>query len=121
MVPLPTTAAPALSDDLRSRLDALDIDVGCALRFARATVHALAAMSRDAREALDRCLGEEAAIARIEDLNGSEAVAAILDETRRQIRSAGRDDVQTAARDIERFLVERAADLSAPPQAAGPD
>jgi len=35
---LPTFAAPALSDDLRVRLDALDVDVSGAMRFSRATV-----------------------------------------------------------------------------------
>jgi len=108
---LPTPAAPALSNDLRVRLDAIDIDVSCALRFSRATVFALAAMSREAREALDRCLGEEAAIVRIEDLEGSAAVAAILNEARHQIRTTRDDAAGAATRDIERMLVESAANL----------
>lgn len=106
-----TTAAPTLTDDLRLRLDAIDIDVSCALRFARATVYALAAMSKEAREALDRCLGEEAAIVRIEDLDGSAAVAAVLNEARHYIREAANDSSDAATRDIERLLVESAADL----------
>lgn len=106
-----TTAASTLSDDMRVRLDAIDIDVSCALRFARATVYALAALSKDARDALDRCLGEEAAIVRIEDLDGSAAVAAILNEARRHIRSSAYEQTDLATRDIERLLVESAADL----------
>lgn len=106
-----TPTGPALPDDVRVRLDALDIDVSCALSFSRATLCALAAMSREARDAIDRCLGEEAAIVRIEDLDSSAAVAAALNEARHQIRSV-RDDLSAAAtRDLERALVESAADL----------
>lgn len=68
-------------------------------------------MSREARETIDRCLGDEAAIVRIEDLDGSAAVAAALNEARHQIRSV-RDDLAAAAtRGLERVLVETAADL----------
>ncbi len=68
-------------------------------------------MSREAREAIDRCLGEEAAIVRIEDLDSSAAVTAVLNEARHQIRSV-RDDLSAGAtRDLERVLVESAADL----------
>jgi hypothetical protein len=109
--PLSTLAGPALTDDLRLRLDALEIDVSCALSFSRATLSALAAISADAREAIDRCLADEAAIVRIEDLDGSAAVAATLTEARQQIRSV-RDDLSAiATRDLERALVESAADL----------
>jgi hypothetical protein len=108
---LSTPAAPALPDDLRLRLDALEIDVSCALSLSRATLSALAAMSTEAREAIDRCLADEAAIVRIEDLDGSAAVAATLTEARHQIRSV-RDDLSAfATRDLERVLVESAADL----------
>jgi hypothetical protein len=106
-----TPAGPALTDSLRLRLDALDIDVSCALSFSRATLCALAAMSREASETIDRCLGDEAAIIRIEDLDGSAAVAAALNEARQQIRAA-RDDLSAAStHGLERLLVEAAADL----------
>lgn len=104
-----TPAAAPLSDDLRARLDALDVDVSCALRFSRATLYALAAMSKDARSAIDRCLSEEAAIVRVDDLKASDAIAATLNEARLQI--AATDDVTHAVRDLERLLVESAADL----------
>ncbi len=103
---------PPLTDDLRARLDALDVDVSCALRFSRAALYALAAMSKDAREAIDRSLGEEAAIVRIDDLDASAAIAATLTEARRHIAAAANDDRAAAARDLERMLVESAADLS---------
>lgn len=104
-----TQAAAPLSDDLRARLDALDVDVSCALRFSRATLYALAAMSKDARSAIDRCLSEEAAMVRIDDLKASDAIAATLNEARRHIAAA--DDATDAVRDLERLLVESAADL----------
>ncbi|WP_150131451.1 hypothetical protein [Caulobacter mirabilis] len=104
-----TQAAAALSDDLRARLDALDVDVSCALRFSRATLYALAAMSKDARVAIDRCLREEAAIVRVDDLKASDAIAATLNEARRHIAAA--DTASDAVRDLERMLVESAADL----------
>lgn len=112
------TSATTLSDDVRLRLDALDIDTSCALRFERATVHALAAMSKEARETIDRCLGEEAAMVRIEDLAGSAAVAALLNETRHAIRANACDSAEAARRDLERMLVESAADLDGVPRAA---
>lgn len=119
--PLPTRAASQSLDDLRTRLDALNIDVSCALSLSRATLLALAAMSHEAREAIDGCLGEEAAIVRIEDLDGSAAVAAMLNEARHQIRSV-RDDLAAAAtRGLERALVESAADLHGLPKAAARD
>lgn len=106
-----TPATSPVSDDLRARLDALDIDVSCALRFSRATLYALAAMSREAREAIDRCLSEEAAIVRIDNLDASAAIAATLNEARHHIKAAAQDDAATAARDLERLLVENAVDL----------
>ena len=110
-----TPASSTLTDDLRLRLDALDIDVSCALSFSRATLCALAAISPEAREAIDRCLGDEAAIVRVEDLNGSAAVAAALNDARHQIRSV-RDDLSAmATRDLERVLMESAADLRREP------
>lgn len=102
-------ATAPLPDDLRARLDALDVDVSCALRFSRATLYALAAMSSEARNAIDRCLGEEAAIVRIDDLQASAAITATLNEARRHI--AAGEGAATAVRDLERMLVESAADL----------
>ena len=101
-----------MSDDIRARLDALDIDVSCALRFSRATLQALAAMSDEARQAIDRCLAEEAAMVRIENLAASAAIAATLNEARHHIVTAPRDSASAAVRDIERMLVEHAADLT---------
>ncbi len=114
---MPTASASPLSDDVRARLDALDIDVSCALRFSRATLYALAAMSKEAREAIDRTLGEEAAIVRIDNLDASAAIAASLNEARRHIAAAA-DERSTAVRDLERMLVESAADLEKRPKAA---
>lgn len=108
-IALATFSSAPLADDLRTRLDALDVDVSCALRFSRATLYALAAMSKDARDAIDRCLSEEAAIVRIDDLQASSAIAATLNEARRHIAQG--DTVDTAVRDLERLLVESAADL----------
>jgi len=108
---LQTSATSPVSDDLRARLDALDIDVSCALRFSRATLYALAAMSQEARQAIDRCLGEEAAIVRIDDLKASDAIAATLNEVRHHINAAAQDDAAVAVRDLERILIETAADM----------
>ncbi len=103
-----TSSSPA--DDLRARIDALDIDVSCALAFGRATLHALAAMSAEARGAIDRCLEDEAAIVREEGVNASAAVAAILTEARQAIATPP-NGVADAVREIERLLVEQAAKL----------
>lgn len=115
---MPTPAASPLSDDVRARLDALDVEVSCALRFSRATLYALAAISKEAREVIDRTLGEEAAIVRIDNLEASVAIAATLNEARRQIAATAADDRAAAARDLERMLVESAADLEEDSQAA---
>lgn len=69
-------------------------------------------MSDEARQAIDRCLAEEAAIVRIENLAASAAIAATLNEARHHIITAPRDSASAAVRDIERMLVEHAADLS---------
>lgn len=98
------------NDDLRARLDAIDIDVSCALAFGRATLQALAAMSAEARHAIDRCLADEAAIVRVEEVNASAAIAAILTETRQSI-VAPANAVGDAVREIERLLIEQAAKL----------
>lgn len=98
------------NDDLRARLDALDIDVGCALAFGRATLQALAAMSSEARHAIDRSLAEEAAIVRVEGAEASNAIAAMLTEARQAI-VAPPNEVAEAVREIERLLVEQAAKL----------
>ncbi|MES2032768.1 MAG: hypothetical protein V4466_01205 [Pseudomonadota bacterium] len=103
-----TYASAPLPDDLRARLDALDVDVSCALRFSRATLYALAAMSSEARSAIDRCLSEESAIVRIDDLQASAAIAATLNEARQHI--AAGEGAAAAVRDLERMLVESAAD-----------
>lgn len=108
---MPKSAAAALSDDIRARLDAIDVEVSCALRFSRATLYALAAMSKEARETIDRCLGEEAAIVRIDDLRASAAIAATLTEARHHIAVQGDEGAAAAVRDLERILVETAADL----------
>jgi uncharacterized coiled-coil protein SlyX len=98
------------NDDLRARIDALDIDVGCALAFGRATLQALAAMSAEARRAIDRSLAEEAAIVRVEDVSASAAIAAVLTEARQAI-VAPPSEVADAVREIERLLVEQANKL----------
>ena len=97
-------------DDLRARLDALDIDVSCSLAFGRAALQALAAISAEARRAIDRSLAEEAAIVRLEEVGASAAIAAILTETRQSI-VAPPSEVSDAVREIERLLVEQAAKL----------
>ncbi|WGM40683.1 hypothetical protein [Caulobacter sp. NIBR1757] len=98
------------NEDLRARIDALDIDVSCALAFGRATLQALAAMSAEARRAIDRSLADEADIVRVEDVNASAAIAAVLTETRQSIVAPPEEAVD-AAREIERLLVEQAAKL----------
>ena len=98
------------NEDLRARLDALDIDVGCALAFGRATLQALAAMSSEARNTIDRCLADEAAIVRVEDVSASAAIAAILNEARQSIVAPPKE-APDAVREIERLLIEQAAKL----------
>lgn len=107
-----TLANPPPNDDIRDRIHALDIDVSCALRFARVALQALASVSEEARQAIDRGLAEEIAMTRIEDMDGSAAVAAVLSEARHHIANTPRGVVDGAAREIERMLVERAADLT---------
>ena len=107
-----------LDDDIRDRLHALEIDTSCALRFSRIAMQALASVSDEAREAIDRGLAEEVAMTRIEDQAGSAAVAAILDEARRHIGSLPSDSVSAARRDLERLLVEQAAGLGRDEEAA---
>lgn len=105
-------AAATLNEEARDRLHALDIDVSCALRLSRVALQALAVVSDEARAAIERGLAEEIAMTRIEDLAASDAVAAILNETRHHIVNAPRDRVSAAVRDIERLLVEQAAELA---------
>ncbi len=78
-------------------------------------------MSKEARDALDRCLSEEAAIVQIEDLDGSAAVAAMLNEARHHLRATADDGIRAATRGIERILVESAAGLSRISRAANRD
>lgn len=113
-----TIANAPLDDDIRDRLHALEIDMSCALRFSRIAMQALASVSDEAREAIDRGLAEEVAMTRIEDQTGSAAVAAILNEARRHIASLPSDAVSAARRDLERMLVERAAELGREEEAA---
>ena len=96
------TATAPISDDIRARLDALDIDVSCALRFSRAALYALAAMSKEAREAIDRSLGEEAAIVRVDDISASAAIAATLNEARHHIAAAA-NDTSSTSREAKRW------------------
>lgn len=107
-----TLASVTLNEEARDRLHAIDIDVSCALRLSRVALQALAVVSDEARQAIERALAEEIAMTRIEDLAASDAVAAILSETRHNIVNAPRDRVSTAVRDIERLLIEQAADLA---------
>ena len=86
--------------------------MSCALRFSRIALQALAAVSDEARQIIDRGLAEEIAMTRIEDQAGSTAVAAILGDARRQIATAPHDSASVARRDLERLLVEHAADLT---------
>lgn len=104
--------ANAPLDDIHDRLNALDIDVSCALRFSRVALQVLAAVSDEARQSIDRSLTEEIAMTHIEEMDGSAAVAAVLSEARHHIATAPRDNADEAARFIERLLVERAADLT---------
>ncbi|MCI3180040.1 hypothetical protein C5708_07205 [Caulobacter sp. CCUG 60055] len=91
-------------DELRARLDMIDIDVRCALGFGRATLAALAAMSQETRAAIDTALAEEAALVAIDDLRGSAAVAAILEETRVRLGETARLQ-EFRAQALERLLV----------------
>lgn len=106
--------ANAPLDDVHDRLHALDIDLSCALRFSRVALQVLAAVSDEARQAIDRSLAEEIAMTHIEEMDGSAAVAAILSEARHHIASPSHDNADDAARFIERLLVERAAELTSP-------
>lgn len=106
----PALQTSTTNEDLRARLDALDIDVSCALAFGRATLQALAAMSAEARHAIDSCLADEAAIVRVEGANASSAIAAILTEARQSIVAPPKE-VLDSVREIERLLVEQAAKL----------
>lgn len=98
------------NEDLRARIEALDIDVSCALSFGRAALQALAAMSADARRAIDLCLSDEAALVRLEDAPASSAIAAVLTEARQSIVAPPKE-VLDSVREIERLLVEQAAKL----------
>lgn len=98
------------TQDIRARLDALDVDVTCALAFGRATMQALAAMSAEARHAIDRSLSDEAAMVRVEGTSAGAAIAAVLTEARQSI-VAPPNEVAEAVREIERLLVEQAARL----------
>ncbi len=86
-----TLADAPLNDDIRDRLHALDIDVSCALRFSRIALQALASLSAETRQAIDRCLAEEIGMTRIEEMAGSAAVAAVLNEARHHIATTSRD------------------------------
>ena len=98
------------NEDLRARIDALNIDVNCALAFGRATLQALAALSPEARGAIDRCLTDEAAVVRVEEVDASAAIAAVLTEARQSI-VAPPNETANAMREIERLLIEQAAKL----------
>lgn len=95
--------ADAPLNEIRDRLHALDIDVSCALRFSRVALQVLATVSDEARQAIDRSLAEEIAMTRIEEMNDSAAVAAVLNEARHHIASSSHDSAGDAARVIERL------------------
>ena len=82
--------ANAPLDDVRDRLNALDIDVSCALRFSRVALQVLATVSDEARQSIDRGLTEEIAMTHIEEMDSSAAVAAVLNEARHHIANAPR-------------------------------
>ncbi|MDR3507898.1 MAG: hypothetical protein P4L64_08395 [Caulobacteraceae bacterium] len=76
---------PNTADDLEFRLNALDIDVRCAAAYNRAVLTALAAISRNAREAVAEALLDEAEAAGRDDSIGSGAVRVLLLETLRSL------------------------------------
>ena len=89
--------ATAPLNDVHDRLHALDIDLSCALRFSRVALQVLATLSDEARQAIDRGLAEEIAMTAIEEMDGSAAVAAVLNEARHHIASSPRGNAGSAS------------------------
>ena len=68
-------------------LTAVGIDVRSSLAFGRAALKGVCSVSPQAKAAVLAALDEEAAAVQIDDVEGSEAVSAVLVETRRWLEA----------------------------------
>ncbi len=102
------------SFDLEPRVDAVDIDLQCALAFGRTALKALVVLSSDACLTVDRCLSEEIAAISLEGHPSSPAVESILEDTRNILRAAREDFLKSQA--LEARLIEAMHALNNPGQ-----
>jgi hypothetical protein len=75
-------------EGLTRRLDAIDTDIRVALAFSRAAMVGLAALSAQARQAVDHALSEDAALIGYDGARGGGA-GAIIAEARDGLRGRG--------------------------------
>ena len=65
-----------------ARAEAVDIDLQCALALGRSALKALVLISNEASTAVDRCIGEELNLLRMDPLLGSDLTARLVQEMR---------------------------------------
>jgi hypothetical protein len=68
-------------------MTAVGIDVRSSLAFGRAALKGVCSISPEAKAAVLAALDEEAAAVKIDDVEGSDAVSAVLVETRRWLEA----------------------------------
>lgn len=68
-------------------MTAVGIDVRSSLAFGRAALRGVCSVSPQAKAAVLAALDEEAAAVKIDDVEGSDAVSAVLVETRRWLEA----------------------------------
>ena len=69
-------------------MTAVGIDLRSSLAFGRAALKGVCSISPEAKAAVRAALEEEAAAVQIDDVPGSEAVSAVLVETRRWLQAS---------------------------------
>jgi hypothetical protein len=96
--------------DVQQHLKAVDIDLRCSLAFSRAVLQGLAAISAQARHALDAALDEELCAIAFDDADSSTAAHQIVSEARAKLHTP-MPFQDRLARDLERAIIEKAAAL----------
>ena len=102
---------PPAAEAIQRQLRAVDIDLKCALAFNRVLLKGLAAMSAQARHALDVALDEELRTIAFDNAEGAAAVHKIVEGARVELgaESLFRDAL---ARDLEQAILDCAAALA---------
>ena len=101
---------PITAEAVQRRLKAVDVDLRCALAFSRALLRGMAAVSSQARHALDAALHEELGVIANDDSECTAAALHIVSEARADLhRDSGFQSL--LALDLERAIIEKAAEV----------